>query len=437
MKKYIFSGLLLTFVLTLCMVIPCMALSEKYQTVKVGLYYSSSAKTEVSVSSSGGFQAGYMNESGFVPLFSLFETTLSIKYQSASSVLVNGTAYSVSNGNFSLSPVNGTVNINGSVYRGGVEILPTANGNFTVINFVNINDYVAAVVGKEMSPSWNIEALKAQAICARTFAVASWNKHASYGFNLCGTQNCQAYLGVSGESESTIRAASETKDMVIKYDGKIIEALYSATNGGSSVSAKNVWGSDIPYLVAVSDPYDLSKDNPRASWTVKLTKNEIKSKLAEKSVYIGDITDFKVTQTDEFGRAIKVTFYGTNGTYDITKDSTRSFFGFYSQKYTITPPGGSSAQLTVASSKGRTQVGSYQIKGAHGTSSAPSEIWMVGSGGKMKHSASTNPGSEYIVNGSGWGHGVGMSQYGAKAMADQGFTYRDIISFYYKGVYIE
>jgi len=440
MKKIFISALVLTFVIAILMTTTGFALDSKYQTVKVGIYYSSTAKTEIPVSSSGGFQAGYMSDSTFVPLFAMQGTSFNVKYQSNTTILVNGTSYNVTNGNFALSPNNGTVNINGSIYRGGVEFFPTSKGNFNVISFVNINDYVAAVVGKEMSPSWPIEALKAQAVCARTFTISVWNKHASQGFNLCATQDCQTYLGISGESDTTKRAAAETQDQVIKYNGKTIEALYSSSNGGSSAYSKYVWGGDLPYLVAVSDPYENPSENPRASWSVSLTKDQIKSKLAARSVDIGNVTDFKVTGTDEFGRTTKVTIYGTKGNYDLINDSTRSFFGLYSQKYTITPPGGSTSSLTAASSSGRAPVKSYYIRSSSATVSNPANVCVIGSGGVASHAGSSsavNSTDAYVINGSGWGHGVGMSQYGAKGMADKGFGYKDIITFYYKGVYIE
>ncbi|MBE7051082.1 MAG: SpoIID/LytB domain-containing protein [Ruminococcaceae bacterium] len=448
MKKLFLASIFAILITLSLSAITSYALDPKYETIKVGLSYGSSAKSQVTVSSVGGFNVGYMSGSTFINAgYGFSEVTLNIAPCSATSIYVNGTAYDLPADNFALAPLNAQVNIDGTVYRGGVEFVPDANGKLTVINFVNINDYIAGVVGKEMSPSWNIEALKAQAVCARSYAIRTWNKHSSYGFNLCSTQDCQAYMGMSGETDSTVRAAAETRDQLLMYGGSVAEALYSSSCGGSTAHARNVWGNDVAYLKAIQDPYDQYTNNPRASWTVTLTRADIQSKLASKSIYIGDVTDFRVTRTDEFGRTCEVTIYGTAGTHVLTNDKTRSFFNLYSQNYTITPSGSpyeyaqaQQAMIDVVArhSGGTSPVGTAVAKSSQSTAALGDNYYIKDSHGTTLHTApvpvAPSYGSDsYVINGAGWGHGLGLCQYGAKGMADQGFDYVSILKFYYPG----
>ncbi len=447
----IYRFLFLSLIAAMAIIIPmsASALDPKYETVKIGVHYGTGAKASVEITSDSGFSAGYMDGGTFVPLYSFAETYFNVTPTgSSSSISINGTHYYLTGGNFAFAPVGGIVNINGSAYRGGVEFIPDSNGKLTVINFVNINDYIAGVVGKEMSPSWPIEALKAQAVCARTYTLTTWNKHSHQGFNLCGTQDCQAYLGMSGESESTIRAARETLDQVAMYGSKIIETLYSSSHGGSSAYSKYVWGSDLPYLVAVEDNFEAGTGNPNESWTVTVTKSDIESKLSAKSINIGSVVDMKVTGADEYGRTFEVTIYGTNGTYVLKNDSTRTFFGLKSQKYSIAPSNGTPAGPALpadtigimpnsqfkasASFLEAMKIFRSRTEGSglwEGTVSAPTA--------PASPAPSQTPSDHYTLTGSGWGHGLGMSQYGAKGMAALGYSYVDIIEHYYKGATVK
>ncbi|MBQ4631032.1 MAG: SpoIID/LytB domain-containing protein [Clostridia bacterium] len=438
MRKYFSAAFVLVILILAFVFTSVYAIDPKYQTVKIGLYYSSTAKSEVAISSDSGFEAGYMDSNNFVAQSTLPGTTFKVSVASGG-VTINDVFYSVTNGNFALRPLSGTVSVNNTAYRGGVEFIPNSSGLMTVINFVDINDYVAAVVGKEMSPTWHIEALKAQAVCARSFCITAWNKHSSLGFNLCPTQDCQAYQGISGETESTVRAATETKDQFLMYGNSVAEALYSSSGGGSTGYAKYVWGNDVAYLRAVEDPYDLGSDNPRAYWTFTLTKEEIKAKLAKASVDIGDITDFRVTGADEYGRTYEVTIYGTNGTYVLKNDKTRSFFGFYSQKYTITGSGTESMHqpLYAIGTKGAQVLSSYNVQSATGSCNLGDFYIQSATSTKQHAQSSTQTSDSYIINGSGWGHGLGLSQYGAKARAEQGYNYIEILQHYYVGTYVQ
>jgi len=442
MKKI--HKILISILIILSMTIPMSstAIDPKYETVKIGIYYGSSAKDSVQITSDAGFNVGYMDGGNFIHLYSFGESSLSVAPTGNSATInVAGSVYDINGGNYAFAPINGIVKINGAPYRGGVEFIPDSNGKLTVINFVNINDYIAGVVGKEMSSSWPIEALKAQAVCARSFTITTWNKHSHQGFNLCGTQDCQAYLGMSGESESTRRAAAETRDQVVKYGSKIVETLYSSSHGGSSAYSKYVWGSELPYLTAVEDNFEANTGNPYETWTVVLTKADIEAKLKAKSINIGEVVDFKVTGADEFGRTYEVTIYGSNGTYVIKNDKTRTFFGLKSQKYRITPSNAAPAgpvqkevEFSIVPNEYAYASGVFvDALGAFHNQTSGASFWNSGSSTANQNPTPESVAQYYTLTGHGWGHGLGMSQYGAKGMANLGYDYVAIIEHYYKG----
>lgn len=139
-------------------------------------------------------------------------------------------------------------------YKGTIHIINN-NGDMTVINDVGIEDYVRGVTPAEMPSSWNMEALKAQAIAVRSYAIANLGKHASQGFDLLDSTMDQVYNGVLAETSATNQAVEETKGLVLTYNNKIISTMYSASAGGQTKSALQAWGNDIPYLQSVKS-YD-------------------------------------------------------------------------------------------------------------------------------------------------------------------------------------
>ncbi len=135
-------------------------------------------------------------------------------------------------------------------YRG--ELIVRANsGNLTVINNLNLEEYLRGVVPSEMPSKWNFEAQKAQAIAARSYAIANLGKRSSRGFDLKDTPEDQAYGGASSETAQTNKACEDTRGIVITYDQKVIPAYYSASAGGHTINSGDVWARDLPYLRAV------------------------------------------------------------------------------------------------------------------------------------------------------------------------------------------
>jgi stage II sporulation protein D len=271
---------------------------------------------------------------------------------------------------------NGVTAIDGKVYRGSVYLLPSANG-FSVINVVNLEDYVLSVLPSEMPSSWALEALKAQAIAARSYAVANLNKHGKDGYDLTATIADQVYSGVVSESDNSNKAVAETEGMVLKYQGKPITAFFHSTSGGATELAENVWSKPLPYLQAVAD-YDDS--SPHFSWNRKFTVSDIERALPS----VGQLLSFDVVARTPSKRAQYVLAQGTRGCQMISGEAMRKIFKL------------------------------------------PSSLFNVG-----------NEDNSYVFAGRGFGHGLGMSQYGARALADRGYNAAQILSYYYKDVVVD
>ncbi len=325
-------------------------------------------------------------------------------------------------------------------FRGLVELLRVTGSDMTVINVLQMEEYIYGVVPNEIESYSNKEAIKAQAVAARTYAYLNLTKnkksntHLNYGFNLCNDIHCQVYKGMGSESTNSNTAVDETKDMVITYNGQLIEAVYSASSGGQTEDASNVWNG-APYLKSVEDKYESGK-SPKYNWTLTLTADEISQKL--KNYNIGNVTSIEVTKLSEAGRPIEVLVKGTlepNGR-KFTKDGCRTFLGLYSQWYTITT--NSDIDVMVDGKVEKKQVSQLTIVSADGVTKntdTNQKLTILGAQGNTTV-VSANP-TEYTFTGRGYGHAVGMSQEGAKGMANAGFTFDQILMHYYSGTKIE
>lgn len=347
-------------------------------------------------------------------------------------------------------------------YRGGFRYQRIDGGDLTVVNVVGLEDYVKGVVPYEMSPSWPLEALKAQAVCARTYALSHLNKHKTYGFDVCNGDECQVYSGVNKENTTTLASVTETAGMTMKYNGKYIDAVFSSSDGGATEAAKNVWGTDFPYLQGVVDPYEaaVADQIPNYAWTKSMTGTELQAKLvANGRTGCGVITKVTINYT-EMGNVYSMTFLDNNGkSWTVYREPCRTYFGFRSQRFTLagadTPgtgvPGNggsvvingtaadaSSGLYAIDGSGNLVQLGSeYAILTGSGTVTVSNAAGGNGStggttGGGTSESSGVN--GVFTFQGTGFGHNVGMSQWGACAMAQQGLSYLDILTFYYTGV---
>ena len=383
----------------------------------------------------------------------------------------------------------------GFKYRGGFTYQRLSGGNLTVVNVLSLEDYVKGVVCYEMGRDWPLEALKAQAICARTYVLRRLGYHSSMGFDVCNSDWCQVYQGVGsnrenfGPSETSDRAVEETAGQVLWYQNTLAETYYSSSHGGASESAYYIWGTDMekyPYLCGVEDPYEsyVADRNTNSSWTVSYTSSELTKRLQSYGLGTNTTVDHLELTYSELGNVIQVKVYYANGQSNTvtqrTKNTIRSVFGLNSIRFTVNGQtvkegsgssnvgsfgdsfGGTSSGkdytvngtgsvedldgLYVISGTGTTSKidgdvyvisGSGQVSPAEGNSSGSSGSGSAGSGGSNQGGGTvTVSGSSYTFDGSGWGHQVGMSQYGANAMARLGFTGEEIVEFYFPGTQV-
>ena len=343
-------------------------------------------------------------------------------------------------------------------YRGAIGV--GGNSGLTPYNVLFMEEYLYGVLPKEMSASFPIEALKAQAVAARSIATYQYNRYSSSGYNVVDTTSTQAYGGYNAEKDTTTAAVDMTYNEVIRYNGAIAEAVYFSTSGGVTEAAKEVWGNEISYLQSVVDLYETEPAMP--AWTAMVSMDEIGTALTRKGVNIGTPSSISITGRSLSGRVKELTIYGTVGTYTVKGTEVRTFFSgtpagslkstyfsFYGPIGNINSGGSSgSSTVTVLSSYGKEQVSKDSLVAMNSTSMStlPSKVavWSENGLGYLNGSsgtsgATTNLGVEtatgnVTIYGAGYGHGVGMSQSGAKGMAKAGFMYDEILKYYYSGV---
>lgn len=329
----------------------------------------------------------------------------------------------------------------GYKYAGSFEYRLNGSNNVTVINVLPLSEYTKGVLPYEMNPQWNQEALKAQAVCAASYLLSNRGKHGSSGFDVCNTTDCQVYRGRNSATANSDAAAEAVKGLALYYDNKVCSTVYHSSNGGSTESAKNVWGTDYPYLQAVPDNFeDLSIAN-NGIWSFEYTKNEITWILQNKGYSIGNIVDVYVDEYTPAGNVYRLTFVDSSGKLlSFEKGQTRTILNSstlkkytHSQRYTIS--GGILFNVNDASTQMYAAEG-YAI-GKGGTVSRLSgrtDITLISAGGLSVLKRNTD---SFIISGKGWGHNVGMSQYGAKGMAERGYTYEQILRYYFTGAYVQ
>jgi len=182
-------------------------------------------------------------------------------YNDIMSIKIDGKFYKVKSDYIVIKPLEaGFISTKGKWYRGTL-VVRNKVGKLSVVNDVELEDYIKGVVPAEMPSGWHEEALKAQAVAARSYALANLGKRASLGFDLKDTPEDQAYGGASAETPKTNAAVDETKGVVITYDMKVISAFYSASAGGQSANSKDVWGGSLPYIRSVPSYDDNVKKN--------------------------------------------------------------------------------------------------------------------------------------------------------------------------------
>lgn len=215
--------------------------------------------------------------------------------------------------------------ISGGRYRGSIDLRPGASGGVTGINRIKLDQYVLGVVAGEMPPSWHPEALKVQAVAARSYALATRN-HGGV-FDLYPDTRSQVYKGVAGETSSTNAAVRATSRQVVTYNGGPIATYYFSTSGGETENVENSFlGSDPePYLEGVDDPYD--GISPRHSWRFSFSTRQMDARLGRYSP--GSFRKIKVLKRGASPRVVRARVYGTGGSRTVSGPTLRARLGLY------------------------------------------------------------------------------------------------------------
>ncbi|WP_299493400.1 SpoIID/LytB domain-containing protein [Acaryochloris sp. IP29b_bin.137] len=284
----------------------------------------------------------------------------------------------------------GFVYIKDRWYRGQVRLVTTAGG-IAVINEIDLEDYIAGVIGKEMPRTWPQEALKAQAVAARSFALYRRSKQKNPLYDLVNTTKDQVYGGIDGEAESTRTAVRATAGQVLTYQGSVVEALFHANSGGHTENSEQVFSGTIPYLRGVPD---FDQEAPNFTWSVDFSQSQLQQRLPG----LGNILAMTPLGTTAHGRVKAIKIVGDLGAKTMKGREFRRALKLKSTLFTIAPQGN-----LVAS---------------------------------QSQSVAGKP-SGFTIQGRGHGHGLGMSQWGALALAQKGTTYQQILHHYYRNTVLQ
>lgn len=269
-----------------------------------------------------------------------------------------------------------TVEIDGARYRGAVRLLAEGD-RLRVVNVLDLESYLRGVVPAEMQAVWPLAALRAQAVAARTYTLAALDPGSDW--DVCATDECQVYRGVAAEHPRADRAVADTAGLVLTYGGAFAQTYYHADSGGVIASSAEVWGRSLPYLVTRSD---VDAPSPHRSWSVDLDPAIAGREFAARQGDVGDLVSLRPLAYSASGRVVEMEIVGDRGRSVLRGAELRSQLRAWGLK---------STRFRVLS----------------------------GSPGLLR------------IRGEGWGHGVGMSQYGARTLAALGWDYARILAFYY------
>jgi len=253
-----------------------------------------------------------------------------------------------------------------------------------VVNVLGIEKYLSSVVGSEMPTKWPIEALKAQAIASRTYALKQKGNNL---FDIDSTQKNQVYNGLESRTYKTIRAVKSTRSLVLTYKNKLINALFHSSSGGMTENSQDVWKNKYPYLTSVKD---FDKNNPKFRWQKNFSSNELTNLFPK----IGGLRDIEILDITSTGRVKNVKLIGAYGSDQMSGVALRKRLGLKSNFVRF--------KFFEEDFKNNTP---------------------------LKKSL--------IVFGQGSGHGVGMSQWGARYLASRGQKAERILKYFYRGVQIK
>ena len=365
---------------------------------------------------------------------------------------------------FTLAPAveNSIVYVNSRAYRGILELKKREPGKFLVINHVDIEDYLAGVLGGEVSASWPRDALKAQAVAARSYVLFKKKFPRDPDFDVYSTVMDQVYAGIQGESPLLLQIVRETRGQVLTWQGEVIKAYYHSTCGGHTEDGAEVFPEDASFLKGV--PCGYCNVSPCFNWEKVLSCQDLTRVLRKNAVTSGELLDMKVTRTDDSRRAAELTLSCSDGEKVLKGSELRMMIGpgqlkstrfslkvlerredtvpiYFTRWYRKLPysrfindPLFTGLFLTMYSLYSLPQETGMEILPSAMPSrelqeipvDAPSEVLT-----SHLYETKVKVSTRYYFSGEGWGHGVGLCQWGAYGMARQGFDYAAILSHYY------
>lgn len=310
-------------------------------------------------------------------------------------------------------------------YGGALTVQPNAYGDFTLVNEVPMETYLRGVVPHEIGPQAPYTAVQAQTVIARTYALRNLRRFQADDYELCATTHCQVYKGLSGTVERTDRAIQTTQGQVLTYDDQLVDALYSSNTGGVTSPFEDIWdGETRPYLQARIDAA-----NP--AWD--LTQNPLNDETAIRA-FLGQQTGFNGANVSVFRWQRQSTM--TDLTADLDRYLTRTkhplagIQRIVRMAVTERSPSGRILTLSVTTDKGIVELHKTEARSALGP--PRSTLFYL----EPVLDAQNNL-TGYRFVGGGFGHGVGLSQYGSYTLANQGWNYAQILHFYYPGTSLQ
>lgn len=267
----------------------------------------------------------------------------------------------------------------------GVVRLVRRGKGLLVINQVDLEEYVKGVVPAEVNTAWHLEMLKVQAVAARTYALYQQMLSASRDYDVAASIQDQVYRGRQGLDARVAQAVESTRGLVITHEGAPIYAAFSSTAAGITEDAVIVWSKDLPYLKGVECPFDL--ESPYYQWKASFKLDQLEKNLRQQGFEVGTIATLTPLAHSRAGRV---------------------------------------ATLRILHSKGELILRGEELRRAVGYTVVPSTQFMIESFGQ-----------EVVLAGYGAGHAVGLCQWGAKELAELGYSFSSILRYYYPGTELQ
>ncbi|HEY4707108.1 MAG TPA: SpoIID/LytB domain-containing protein [Thermodesulfobacteriota bacterium] len=293
-------------------------------------------------------------------------------------ILVNGRRKALP---LRLHPEGEFIYIGNRPYRGTVEIAAGKDG-LLLINEVHLDSYIAGIINNEISSKWPEGVIKSQVVIARTYAIFSMRKKANSPYHLESSVMGQVYNGASGEDDIVRKAVRETAGEILLFDGEPALTVYHSNAGGMTEAAVDVWRSGYPYLVPVESPFDESA--PRFVWEFAISASLLGEQLSAAGYAVRSPEELSVLDTTLSGRVRRLAIRdASGGELRLSGEDMRKALGYSNLRSTF-----------------------FEVSRSEGL---------------------------FVFRGKGSGHGVGLSQWGAKGMAENGYSYKEILEHFYPG----